>query len=167
MAKLASNSILETSLELDSHADTTVLGGDALIFQNYDRPVEVLGYNPTMGARTYQTVSGALAFDHPMTGQTYLLVFHQAISMPQLDHHLLCPMQCRVNDVIVNDVPKFLTLNPTDNTHAIVVQDPDDPAQHFCFPLNIQGVTSYLTVRKPTLAEWDSGDILHINMTAE
>ena len=39
MAKLVSNSILETSLELDSHADTTVLGGDALIFQNYDRPV--------------------------------------------------------------------------------------------------------------------------------
>jgi hypothetical protein len=49
MAKFASNSILETSLELDSHADTTVLGGDALIFQNYDRPVEVLGYDPTMG----------------------------------------------------------------------------------------------------------------------
>jgi hypothetical protein len=120
-----------------------------------------------MGARTYQTVSGALAFDHPMTGQTYLLVFHQAISMPQLDHHLLCPMQCRVNDVIVNDVPKFLTLNPTDNTHAIVVNDPDDLERHICFPLNIQGVTSYLTVRKPTLAEWDSGDILHINMTAE
>ena len=95
MAQLASNSILETSLELDSHADTTVLGGDALIFQNYDRPVEVLGYDPAMGARTYQTVSGALAFDHPMTGQTYLLVFHQAISMPHLDHHLLRPMHPR------------------------------------------------------------------------
>jgi len=107
MAKLVSNSILETSLELDSHADTTVLGGDALIFQNYDRPVEVLGYDSSMGPKTYQTVSGALAFDHPMTGQTYLLVFHQAISMPRLDHHLLCLMQCRVNDVIVNDVPNF------------------------------------------------------------
>jgi hypothetical protein len=76
-------------------------------------------------------------------------------------------MQCRVNDVIVNDVPKFLTLNPTDNTHAIVVQDPDDLDQHICFPLDLQGVTSYLTVRKPTLIEWESGDILHIDMTAE
>jgi len=120
-----------------------------------------------MGSKTYQAVSGALAFDHPMTGRTYLLVFHQAISMPQLDHHLLCPMQCRVNDVIVNDVPKFLTLNPTDNMHAIVVQDPDDLAQHIWFPLNIRGITSYLMVRKPTLDKWESGDMLHIDMTAK
>jgi len=69
--------------------------------------------------------------------------------------------------VIVNDVPKFLTLNPPDNMHAIVVQDPDDLAQHICFPLHIQGVTSYLTVRKPTLDEFESGDIVHIDMTAE
>ncbi len=34
-------------------------------------------YDPSMGSKTYQTVSGALAFDHPMTGRTYLLVFHQ------------------------------------------------------------------------------------------
>jgi hypothetical protein len=33
------NSIGETTLELDSHTDTCVLGRDALILLDYDRPV--------------------------------------------------------------------------------------------------------------------------------
>ncbi len=35
------NSIGETTLELDSHADTCVLGRDALILLDYNRPVIV------------------------------------------------------------------------------------------------------------------------------
>jgi hypothetical protein len=34
----------ETTLELDSHADTCVLGRDALIFLDYNQPVVVEGY---------------------------------------------------------------------------------------------------------------------------
>jgi hypothetical protein len=39
----------DTTLELDSHADTCVIGRDALIILNYDRPVDVEGYDPTLG----------------------------------------------------------------------------------------------------------------------
>ncbi len=99
------NSIGETTLELDSHADTCVLGCDALILLDYDRPVIVEGYDPSLGAKTYATVSGALAYDDPVTHKVYHLVINQAICIPHLDHHLLSPMQCRVNDVIVNDTP--------------------------------------------------------------
>ena len=112
-------------------------------------------------------VIGVLPFDHPRDGQVYNLVFHQAIHMPQLDHHLLCPMLCRVNDVTVNNVPKLLTHFPTDNTHALVVQNPDDDSTTLSFPLHLQGVTSYLPVRKPTADEWESGDIIRIDTTPE
>jgi hypothetical protein len=44
------NIYLETSLELDSHADTTVLRAGALIIQSYDQPVEVVGYDPQQGS---------------------------------------------------------------------------------------------------------------------
>jgi hypothetical protein len=138
MSSMSSNNALETSLGIDSHADTTVLGDGALIIQSYDRPVEVVGYDPQQGLQTFETVSGILAFDHPRDGQVYHLVFHQAIHMPQLDHHLLCPMQCRVNDVTVNDVPKFLTHFPTDNMHALVVQNSDDDSTTLSFPLHLQ-----------------------------
>jgi hypothetical protein len=129
--------------------------------------VEVVGYDPQQGSQTFEMVSGILAFDHPRDGQVYHLVFHQAIHMPQLDHHLLCPMQCHVNDVTVNNVPKFRTRFPTDNMHALIVQNPDNDSTTLSFPLHLQGVTLYLLVRKSTAAKWDTGDIVRIDMMAE
>ncbi len=87
------NSIGETTLELDSQADTCVLGRDALIPLDYNRPVIVEGYDPSLGTKTYATVSGVLAYDDPVTGEVYHLVINQAIHIPHLNHHLLCPMQ--------------------------------------------------------------------------
>jgi hypothetical protein len=121
------NSIGETTLELDSHADTCVLDCDALILLDYDRPVIVEGYDPSLGTKTYATVSGALAYDDPVTGKVYHLVINQAIHIPHLDHHLLCPMQCCINDVIVDNTPKFLASDPTDHTHALTTIDPISP----------------------------------------
>jgi hypothetical protein len=134
---MSSNNALETSLELDSHADMTVLGAGALIMQSYDQPVEVVGYDPQQGSQTFETVSGILAFDHPRDGQVYHLVFHQTIHMPQLDHHLLCPMQCCVNDVTVNDVLKFLLVFPlTTRTHLLckiqTMIRPPFPSPYIC-----------------------------------
>ena len=122
------NSNGETTLELDSHADTCVLGRDALILLDFDQPVCVQGYDPTLGTKTFATVSGALAYDDPHTGKTFHLVINQAIHIPHLDHHLLCPMQCRVNDVTINNTPKFLARDPTDKLHALTLDDPDHPA---------------------------------------
>ncbi len=72
------NSIGETTLELDSHSDTCVLGSDALILFDYDRPVIVEGYDPSLGTKTYATVSGALPYDDPVNGKVYHLVVNQA-----------------------------------------------------------------------------------------
>jgi hypothetical protein len=116
-------------LELDSHADTCVLGCDASIFLDYDRPVVVKGYDPSLGTKTFAAVSGALAYDDPKTSKVYHLVINQVIHIPHLDHHLLCPMQCQVNGVTVNDTPKYLVSDPTDHMHALILKDPDHPAQ--------------------------------------
>ncbi len=43
------NSIGETTLELDSHTDTCVLGCDALILLDFNRPVVVESYDPSLG----------------------------------------------------------------------------------------------------------------------
>jgi hypothetical protein len=129
------DSIGETTLELDSHADMCVLGCDALILLDYDRPVIVKSYDPSLGTKTYATVSGALAYDHLVTGEVYHLVINQAIHIPHLDHHLLCPMQCCVNDMIVDNMPKFLMSHPTHHTHALTIIDPDQPAQTVILPL--------------------------------
>ena len=40
------------TLELDSHADTCVLGRDCLVILDHLRPVQVVGYDPALGAKT-------------------------------------------------------------------------------------------------------------------
>ena len=94
----------ETTLELDSHADTCVLGRDAFIILDYNQPVSIAGYDESLGSKTYQTVSGVVAYDDPQTRRMLHLIINQAIHIPHLDHHLLCPMQCHVNDVTVNSL---------------------------------------------------------------
>ena len=167
-----STTLNETTLELDSHADTCILGRDALIIQNFDRPVDVYGYDKIHGKSTYQTVSGVVAYHHPVTGECFHLVIHQAIHIPHLDHHLLCPMQCRVNDVTVNDCPKIFADDPTENTHALIFQDcPDDDndgrLQTTVIPLELHGVTSLINVSKPTADEWSSNEFRRLVLTNE
>jgi hypothetical protein len=125
----------ETTLELDSHADTCVLGRDALIIQNYNGPVEVYGYDQNLGSKTYQTVSGVVAYYDPHTGEVFHLIINQAIHIPHLDHHLLCPLQCRVNDVTINKMLKFLAIDPTGDMHALTITDPHHRTKTFTLGL--------------------------------
>ena len=159
--------IAETTLELDSHADTCVLGRHALIILDYDRPVSVVGYDESLGTQTYKTVSGVVAYTDHMTGRTLHLVINQAIHIPHLDHHLLCPMQCRVNDVTVDETPKFLAPRLTEQTHALTVPDPDNPAQTISLPIMIRGVTSFLNVRNVPSEEFYKNETDCIHLTSE
>ena len=70
-----------TALELDSHADSCVLGRDCLVILDYDRPVQVVGYDPALGAKTYRTISGVVAHNDPAMGEVFHLVINQAIYM--------------------------------------------------------------------------------------
>ncbi len=157
--------IYETTLELDSHADTCVLGHGALIILAYNSPVTVVGYDESLGSKTYQTVSGVVAYDDPQTGRTLHLIINQAIHIPHLDHHLLCPMQCCVNDMTVKDLPKFLAADPTDQTHALALTDPNNPLQLVILPLTLRGVMLLLNVRSTTINEFNSHD--HLRLPSE
>jgi hypothetical protein len=117
-----------------------------------------VGYDKSLGSKTYQTVSGVVAYDDPQTRRTPHLIINQAIHIPHLDHHLLCPMQCRVNDVTVNDLPKFLAADPTDQTHALTMTDPNNPLQLIILPLTLRGVTLLLNVRTVAINEFNSQD---------
>jgi hypothetical protein len=69
--------------------------------------------------------------------------------------------------VIVDDMPKFLTSDPTDHTHALTIIDPHQPAQTVILPLALQGVTLLLNVRGITLDEWNSDAFKQLHLTSE
>ena len=146
----------ESNTDLDTHADQSILGNNALVVFDFDKPVNIVGFDPRGPMTTaLRTVTGALAYDCPNTGDTYILVVHQSIHNPQLDHNLLSPLQMRLNDVIVNDIPKFLTETPTELDHAIIVNNVETNDQ-LVIPLAIRGVTSTFPTRKPTMEEYNT-----------
>jgi hypothetical protein len=157
--------VIESRTDLDSHADQCAIGSNALVTHDFDRPINVSGYDPNGPInRNLRTVSAALAYDDALSGETVILVIHQAILIPDLAHNLLSTMQLRLNDVIVNDVPRFLTDNPTLLTHSLVVPT-DDFDQPYVIPLTLFGVASSFPTRKPTIQEYET--LPHITLTGE
>ena len=122
-------SLLEQRTELDSHADTCVVGHDtALLIHDYESLVRVQGYNEDVGEwSNCRIVSAVVAYNHPATGEVYMLVIHQAILIPGMPNNLLCPMQLRDHGLAMNDEPKYMALTPTDDHHAITFCDHKTP----------------------------------------
>ena len=156
----------ESRMEFDTHADTTVLGRHCLLIQDFNKTVSVTGWDASAGATECRTVSGVVAYDHPVTGQAYMLVFHQAIYLESMDNHLICPMQCRVNGVEINDTPKIFVKNPTERSHAIVVDDPLAPDDSLVVPLQLEGVISVFSIRVPSRHKYENSEFV-CEMTSE
>ena len=167
----AKTSLLEQRTELDSHADTSVVGRNtALLIHDYETPVRVQGYNEDAGKRSNcRIVSAVVAYDHPASGDVYILVIHQAILIPSMPHNLLCPMQLRDHGLTVNDEPKYMALNPTEEHHAIMFCDHNaQGGGPLRIPLELHGVTSYFPSRKQTKEEYENTpEDLHIELTAK
>ena len=172
IGSLATDQGPEGHSELDSHVDTCIVGDNtALVIQDFECPVSVVGYDRTVGAaKNYKTVSAVIAYDHPRTGQAFMLILHQAILIPKMHCNLLGTMQTRANDIRVNDEPKFMAPNPTEDHNAIVIPEttPRDGEVKLRIPLSIHGAITYFPCRKPTLNEFQGTDPeFCINLTYE
>ena len=134
----------------------------------FDRTAEVLGYDPNGETVQVKVVSAALAYDEPSTGQTRILVVHQALYVPHLVHNLLSTMQLRLNDVVVDDCPKFLTAADqlTELSHALVIPDNQNPDKPLLIPLSLHRTNSFFPTRKPTAQEFEACDA-HLDITYE
>jgi hypothetical protein len=136
--------------DLDSHAGASVVGLEVIISQDFKRPVNVSGYDPKGPvAMALKTVSDGMAYDVPGSGRVVILVMYQAINLPHLTHNLLNPMQMRLNDVVVNEMPKFQCANPANLSHSIIVKG-EDLNDELVIPLDLRGVVSCFTTIKPT-----------------
>ena len=91
--------------ELDSHADTCVVGKHALVVHEHNKLVNVFSYDPKSKGKPAKIVDALVKYVDPFTGAESLIMINQAIHVDYLDHNLICPMQCRLNGVTVNDTP--------------------------------------------------------------
>jgi hypothetical protein len=142
--------LMEMLTDLDSHADQCILGNKTLVVDDYKKPVKIIGYDPKGPvSRELCMITGALGYDCPNTGETFILIVNQAIQNPKLANNLSSPIQMWLNNVEVSDKPKFLTDQPTEHDHVICVVN-HETNKELVIPLMIRGVTSTFPTRKPT-----------------
>ena len=154
----------ETYLDLDSHADTSVLGSNALLVElPYPERTAIVSFaDPSVGTITKPILSGAFKYTSLYDGNSIILVVHQAIHINTMDHSLLYPMQMRENDIILDETPKCMIENPTEMNHSMLVIT-DENIKHR-IPFRIRGVSSTMYVSKPTLKEYEL--LPHVELTS-
>jgi hypothetical protein len=106
---------------LDLHADCFVCGKEVLVFNDFDREVTVTSWDPEGEIKSLRIVSADMGYTIRQSGNNVLLIVHQSILSPSLNHNLLSTMQLRLHDVIENETPKLQSLNPTNLSHSISV----------------------------------------------
>jgi hypothetical protein len=98
-----------------------------------------------------------MGYTIPESGKTVLLIAHQSIFSPSLSHNLISTMKMRLHDVIVNETPKFQSLNSTKLSHPIIVGG-DNVEDVLLTPLELHGVVSCFPTFKPTQLEFETCD---------
>ena len=94
-------------MDINNHADTTMLGSNCLSLHNFEILVDVSVLETSSGSVEWCTISGAISYDHPISGKVYMLVYHQVIHCPRLENHLTCPMQIPMAGVRINELLFF------------------------------------------------------------
>jgi hypothetical protein len=108
-------------VELDSHADTCCVGNGVMIVNHTKQTVKVTPFLKSFGSVTkVPIVSAAIACDDPKSGEVFILIDHQALHFPEMNHCLLYPMQLRL----------------TEKDHAVIVDK-------LIIPLDLNSVTSF------------------------
>ena len=152
--------------ELDTHADTCAFGTDCCyVMSTTSQKVNVNGFNRSLPSVPDVRIGCAVvAYDCPINHRTYVLLFEQALLVPNLDVNLLCVDQMRANDVIVNDMP-LQRLPPGDRkpeSHSIISKDTD-----LRIPMNFEKPISYFNCRIPTREEiLDVWEYDHVYLTS-
>ena len=94
-------------IELDTHADMTVLGSNCVVLSYTGKECELSPYSSEYeGVRNIPVVTGAMVWTNAMDGTAYLMIFHESLWMgDKLDHTLVNPDQLQAYGVSIQDNP--------------------------------------------------------------
>ena len=97
----------DSTTDIDNHVNTTVLGSNCQPIHDFGISVGVSEWESSDGSVTCPIVSGAIAYDHPISKQVYMLLHHQKVHCPRLSNHLMYLMQSHTEGVRINEHPIF------------------------------------------------------------
>ena len=84
----------ENPTDMDSHADTCVVGKNAIIVHKLDKQVNVTGFDPSQGkVKNLYLLSAALAYEYPTSGEATILMVHKPSTCRQWK--MICFVPCK------------------------------------------------------------------------
>lgn len=94
----------------------------------------------------------AVAYDHISDGDsgTFILIFRNALCIPDMDHNLVPPFILREAGHVVNECPKFQCTIPTTDDHSIILNGDDIVTR---IPLQLNETFPYFHTRAPLTDE--------------
>ncbi len=161
-ASMGSHSGLHAT-ELDSHANMAVAGPDCTVIAISGHHATVTPFSsnlPTMNMVEIGDV--AIAYNDPISLQTYLLVMRNALLIPTMDHNLIQLFLIWLAGLQIDETPKHQLALPTVDNHAIY-----DSETGMRIHLELNGIFSYFITQALTLDEvqnWDTFPIVFITL---
>jgi hypothetical protein len=93
-------------VDLDSHAGTCCIGNGVLVVNQTEKTVRVTLFLKSLGLiKKDPVLTVAIAIQRQE--RFFILLVHQALYFLEMNNCLLSPMQLRLNDIEVNEQPKF------------------------------------------------------------
>jgi len=147
---------------LDSHADTSCAGSNAVAIELTGETVSVYPFSDDLPAMEKVPIASTLTiWESSTTGEVWGLVLHEALYFgDRLKGSLLCPNQIRAAGNQVHDVPVQFDAK---SRHSIVVPGKLE------LPMALHGVISHLATRKPTpdeISRYQEGLLQSVELTA-
>ena len=144
------NIVLQT--KLDSRANMVCLGRHAIIIEDREEMLDVKPFTPDYNAlHKVLVVTGAILTKCALTSKTRIFIFHNALSVPAMDHNLVPPLILQEAGLIVNKTPKIHVKDPSVEYHTIFF-----PTYDVRIPLSLNGILSCFPSSKPSIDDMDS-----------
>ena len=135
--------------ELDSHANMSVAGSKCRIIATSGCYANVTPFSTNFPKMEMVKIRDTVvAFDNPISLQTYLLVMWKALLIPKMDHILIPPILIWAAGLYANETLKHKAALPMIDNHAIV-----DSETVMRIHLSLNGIFSYFPTRTLTLDE--------------
>ena len=139
----------DTTTDLNSHADSPVVGDNATILFLTNKTVRVSGFTKVLGnIAKIPVVVAAITYTDTITGVIYLLIINNSLYMKEMEDNLIPPFMITLTNHGVDEFLKFLCKQSTINTHAITITNPE-----LVIPLSLKGITCFMPTRKHTVDE--------------
>ena len=129
------NGVYDGRVELDSHADTFVAGRNCLVMHYTERVCDVMPYSEEYAPKNNIPIVQVATGYTTACGKRYILIFNEALHIPELEHSLMNPNQLRNYGVEVQD-------NPFSSDPMVVQKSGDD--QDFVACLRSEGTNIFI-----------------------